>query len=106
MTPSAPVEITPARKIMRPTVLAGIYTLTYTLRCIPERRRFAMISLHRTHPYVNALFLTAALTASGFIAAAACPQGTRGRLQNNSQDQPEMRAFKGKILSQNVNGTF
>jgi hypothetical protein len=47
------------------------------------------------------LLLTADLMASGSIVPAARPQGIRVQAQNNSQDQPAIRAFKGKILSQN-----
>jgi len=55
--------------------------------------------MHRTHRYTNAFLLSAALTVGGFIAPAACSQETHLQAQNNSQDQSEIRTFKGKILS-------
>ena len=55
--------------------------------------------MRRTRPYGSELLLAAALTAGGFIVAAAWSQETRVQTQNNSQDQSEIRTFKGKILS-------
>jgi hypothetical protein len=57
--------------------------------------------MRRTHPYASALLVTAALMVGGFIAPAVCSQETHVRTQDKSQDQSEVKEFKGKILSQN-----
>ncbi len=55
----------------------------------------------RSHQSLSVLFLAAVLVSSVSVVQASSPQTVQVQVQNQSQDQPAIGIFKGKILSQN-----